>query len=230
MLRRVVQLAGITLIVCFCESALSANTIVSVTGPNAGNTAYVVGGFVHQFLAASWSSSQAYSNVRVSFEGEGFSPVTAYLTTKIGAGTTVADQVGVNTVSPISGLTDLFIGLSLPPGTYFLVLASGPTDNVGWFISDSGPSTVTVDTGVTLGSQYLVSGGADLSYPPASLFGSYFNSPSTGWELSFRVTGDAGSAVPEPSPWMLLGIPLCGFYLGPLLRRTSPDRYAANRW
>jgi hypothetical protein len=80
---------------------------------------------------ASWSSLVAYDNVSIFAEvgaDNSFGDLTAFLTTRVGSGTTAANQVASVTMTPPaynSPGVDLFSGLNLGPGTYYLVL-SGP--------------------------------------------------------------------------------------------------------
>lgn len=80
---------------------------------------------------------------------------TAYLTTRIGPGTTTANQLasvpfsvtGIDT--PV--LTTLFSGLTLGAGTYYLVLSSPPNESAGWEFGRCCPAPPPVTApGVTL--------------------------------------------------------------------------------
>jgi len=192
-----------------------------------------------QFLATSWTATGSYSNVSISAEVGDYicaitncgitytSTIDAYLTTAIGPSRaisnapftgpqeTVADQIAVGTVTvgPSAGpeWDTLFSGLSLAPGTYFLVLANG-TGSDYWFGTNGqgGAITTTTGTGVTFDGEYAsgsIFGAINGSNPPDS----DWSGPSVGdFGLSFQVTGDpssgsgSGSPVPEPSSISLL--------------------------
>lgn len=85
---------------------------------------------------AAWSQTDLYSNVSVKAELDGNGTAingTAYLMTQVGPGTTTANQIAsadfAVTALPFGpDLTTLFTGLTLGPGTYYLIItASG-----GW--------------------------------------------------------------------------------------------------
>jgi len=159
-------------------------------------------------LVTSWSSVNACSNVNIDFQSN-FGPFdgTAYLVTRIGPGSTSAEEVASNNYSATSGspsLTRLFSGLTLGPGSYYLVVTSLPIG--GWDTPyTAGAAVVNIGVGVTRGAQYIVNDGngpPDLGYPPASLF-----SELDFYDLEFQVTGSPTSPAPEPStlPWMGVG-------------------------
>ena len=132
-----------------------AGTIVSLDGPN--DSSYVIGNSDPQYLANSWSATNAYTGVAISFQGNSFGglgsvPETAYLMTKIGPGTTVAQQVATSNFSSPAGLgtINIFSGLSLGPGTYYLVLVGlkDPRAFGGWEGTDNpGNIALVTDTG-----------------------------------------------------------------------------------
>lgn len=182
----------------------SATTILSVTGPHGSTLAL---GATNQALVASWSSTNTYSGVSISFQSN-FGPFdgTAYLMSQIGPGTTSAQQVAIAAYSATSAspaLTNLFSGLTLGPGSYYLVLTSSSTG--GWDTPyTAGPAVVSTGAGVTRGAQFIVNSGngvPDLSYFPASSFSAL----NAVYDLEFQVTG---SLVPEPSILLLLGMSL----------------------
>jgi hypothetical protein len=160
---------------------LKADTIVvSVPGPlNAGG--YEI--FAAGSAASSWSSTITYTNVSIAAMVAGTPlgavPGTAYLTTRIGPGTTTADEIArTNFLFPTpTGLVTLFSNLTLPPNTYYLVLGSSvPEGKQGlWldaFTCDPTmcvPPTVTVGAGVARNEDFLV-GGTIAAHTPASGF------------------------------------------------------------
>jgi hypothetical protein len=193
---RKVLLFTITSIMSF--ASLGADTIISGTGPH-GSTLTL--GATNQILVTSWSSTQTYSNVGIAFESI-FGPFTgtAYLMTQIGPGTTTAQQVASSSYSVLDSslsLTNLFTGLTLGPGTYFLVVTSGPTG--GWDTPyTAGPAVVTTGAGVTRGAQYIANDGngvPNLAYPPASTFSAL----NAVYDLKFQVIGAGLTATNTPT-------------------------------
>ena len=144
-----------------------------------------------------WTQTRGYTNVTISaalqtFDAR-FTPITAYLTTQAGPGTTVANQIGSCSVSaPVvvtgtTSLTTLFTGLTLGPGTYHLTLAGDPNSPPGHpqcvSYNNVSQSTAT-DTGVS-GINDRQTGGGIAAYPPATTFGGSF-----GVIVLATVTGD----------------------------------------
>src|SRR5215472_2994643 len=186
----------------FTTGAARANTIVSVTGPL--SIGFVVSNT--ESLAATWSQANTYSDVTITAllhatfpdqtsEGD------AYLTTRIGPGTTSADEIARSHFSTIPGesfLIPLFSGLTLGPGSYFLTL--GSTSNMSpvpvWDNTEPGIVDVAVDNGVNLGSRFQSFPAS--SYPPSSSFASV----SHFW--IFTVTGTP-TIIPEPSTMVFTG-------------------------
>ena len=201
--------------------SLLATTIISVTGP----PGLSFGAGINSSLSASWSASQAYTDVSIAVLVDAFivgdTPMaTAYLTTRIGPGTTVADEIaqGQFTVplelpicssSSCGALVTVFSGLSLPSGTYFLTLGPPATgrSSVGWF--PTGEPTLLTDTGVTAGHNFIVREEA-MAYPPATAFNTFTLIRSTGsgeiiitYPLIFTVTGTEATPIPEPATYVL---------------------------
>ena len=204
---RVLAVVTVAVVVASFVVPVRADTILSVTGVH-GSTLSL--GAANQTLAASWSSTVTYSNVSIGFQSN-FGPFngTAFLMTQIGPGTTSAQQVGSSSYSVISGspsLTNLFSGLTLGPGTYFLVVASAPLSPGGWDTPfTAGSAVVSTGAGVSRGAQLIVNdslGSLNLAYLPASSF-TPLNSV---YDLEFQVTGSPAAQVPEPSTLFLLGI------------------------
>jgi hypothetical protein len=169
-------------------------------------------------VSASWSESQAYTGVTIDVlvdSSLGGTPAAdAYLTTRIGPGTTAADEIAhtqftvpeeLPVCSPsgnCGAMVTLFSGLSLGPGNYFLTLGSTATSGsvVGWFPALN--PVVIEDTGVTQGPSYLA--GVVDPFAPASPFGVY------PFAMNFTVTGTP-VPVPEPAETALVG--LCVLFL-----------------
>jgi hypothetical protein len=224
MLRFVCVLATILI----SAKSLKADTIISVTGAPGLSTLIGSGS---PAVSTFWAQSNAYTGVAVavlvniSVSGGQSATADAYLSTRIGPGTTVADEIahtgftvpaiaagGGDVCSPqgnCGSIVTLFSGLSLGPGTYFLTLSSTARSSplVGWFPALTMP-TVLQDTGVAEGFSYYapVVG----SYAPASVFQeqltSLNNSPLYTFSMSFAVTGTAVNAVPEPALAALVGL------------------------
>src|SRR5581483_2774141 len=152
----------------------------------------------------SWTAIESYTAVTISatLEGAGPDPGIAFLTTNIGPGTTACSEVAVSNfvfpeidTSP-GAKVQLFSGLTLPAGTYYLVLGSSTPAGGGW-LSTTAPA-ITADVGVTAGLDYsTLSGAVNAAYPPGS---SFTVSPNT---FMFDVTG---TAVPEPQSLAYVGV------------------------
>lgn len=186
----------LTLLLAVFGQNASADTVVSSSGNFDGWIVLYSG----QAFGVSWIQSSEFTNVSISAELTGFGSTTqtgrAFLTTKLGLGTTVADQVAFQSFtfpSNESSVT-LFSGLDLPAGTYFLSLVGdSPSYGSGWVVSQS-PS--------------IQSGPGD-SF--ANDYG--FRSPTTPFLPSSDVWVDPGkpnfsvtgtNTVPEPTAFCLL--------------------------
>jgi hypothetical protein len=237
MARLTTSLFGFGVLLALAPGAF-ANTIVSVTGPGASTgSSASLGGAGNDTLAASWTTSGAYTDVSIAAEVGCYQcnglTLTAYLTTAIGPLETVADQLATSSFttdfSAPPGLPEmdtLFSGLSLSAGTYYLVLNDPSGAGPGYWL---GAGTPTVNTGpdVTFDGDTAFDGttyNETLNYAntnPPSLFGGSLCctlgpplSPSQ--EFLFQVTGDVagGSSTPEPGSTSLpLTGGLCGLCL-----------------
>jgi hypothetical protein len=195
---------------------VNADTILQVSGPVdytvAGGDPDQFGNY--SFMVVSWNQANAYDSVNISFSGNGmFSTATgtAYLTTLMGPGTTVADEIAsaafsapVDPLSPIS----LFSGLNLPAGSYYLMIFADPGSQFAWDATNS--PTTTLGTGVTpnfaaADAEYLIGGMPYAPYPPASGYVIGFQD-----DLLVDVT-----STPEPSALsMLAAYVLVGLIFG----------------
>lgn len=130
----------------------------------------------NQVNMAAWSQTDLYSNLTISAELDGVGSTingTAYLMAQVGPGATTANQIASDNfiVSALPfgpDLTTLFTGLTLGPGTYYLVItASGG----GWEISDASATTVMAP-GVALvdGNYTTYPSNIDQPYPPDDTF------------------------------------------------------------
>lgn len=205
--------------------AASAGTIVSntFTGVNSA-------GAVSSLLAVSWTQTGTYINVDIGanlISNGSSSPATgtAYLMSRIGPGTTAADQVAAPLAVSVLGnpginaMTTIFTGLTLGPGSYYLVIApdavSG-TDALYW--DGIVPPSATLDTGVTLGPAQILSG-TQAAYAPASTFTTSTITPI------FIVTGTTApvSSAPEPASALLVAL---GAVAGAAMRLRRPAKDA----
>jgi hypothetical protein len=186
-------------------------------------------GFIAAPSVVSFTTSDAFANVSIeakidaccSSSGAG----TVYLTTSVGPGTTVADEISRVALTGIPFHPDattvpflsLFSGLTLLPDTYYLVLFSEDFFGGLRWLRDFSTAVETAAAGVTIGDDFAQATGGTASYPPASTLVAIDR-----WQL-FSVTGDLASGVPEPGSAALLAMALalaCAVHL----RRGRPRR------
>jgi hypothetical protein len=185
--------------------------IITVTGDHK----FLDGGGVYY---ASWSQTSAYNNVSVSIDltaEDGSGTATVYLTTQVGTGTTAAQEIAHATVNTGGIGVNVFNGLTLPAGTYYLVadLTNGTS---AWSSNTTG--IVTAAAGVTENSDS--NGSAAAAYPPASTG----LTPSGLKDRGYSVSGNlAPVTVPvmSPSAMIVMTILLIGSALFIIRRRMA---------
>jgi hypothetical protein len=177
--------------------------------------------------AISWTQADTWTNVEISLElfnrcGEHPFLCTdgitgtgrAYLTDSIGAGTTQgANEIAataISTTTPGSQIITAFSGLTLGPGTYYVIYSYGAPLNLGWLMAAS-PIQVAGD-GVTPGPTSLYLGDLTGAYEPSE---QPFEVVRDQY-LMFNISGTRVDEIPEPSLLFLSGVSVCGA----LARRT----------
>src|SRR4051812_19764553 len=184
-------------------------TLVSITGSIDSASGLGMTNFNSAQSAAGESFSLATGFTNLSFivnlgvvEEEPV-PLTAWLTNKIGTGTTAANVLATTTGTPlVSGNYTAFSGLSLSPGTYFLVLsATQQFNNVGWSWSSS--PTIATAPGVTFRGQFSNPGNTNDSWNVLAPSYKDFGVLSTDNSFLLQITG---TAVPEPGTVVFMGI------------------------
>jgi hypothetical protein len=180
-----------------------------------------LGGQYQQIEVVGWTDSAAETEVSIAIVDGSFgagASITAYLMNQIGPGTTVANQIATTTFTPTTAPeTDtLFTNLSLPAGTYYLVVTGNSSNNQGWAANNTSD---TLEEGSTVTSAYtgvvnVIPGnshGTPNAYAPAS---SFYNTTSEITEFGESILV---STAPEPTTLALVGISL--FALGAFSRR-----------
>jgi hypothetical protein len=155
---------------------------------------------------ASWTQASTYSNVAISamlMSRTGTGNGTFYLMSQVGAGTASTNppqlaSVAVSSSSSTFASVPLFSGLTLGPGTYYLVF-NAPDLTLRWGTGTVAGTTITVAAGVTANATGNVT--VINAYPPASTFAT-----TSKFKDLFTATGILGlvSSVPALSPWGLL--------------------------
>lgn len=197
---------GAVLLALMMTPLAQAEPIVSVDAGEPG--ALGIGGAANQFLAVSWTQTSTFTDVVISAligtNNPSVNQGTAWLTQSIGPGTAPGSEVAQSAITfPVFGpiSTMLFTGVTLTPGTWYLVLsAPASATPLGWMNGNGAPVT---GAGVTMGQTVAtLAQFANPAYAPASNFiGTY---PS----LAFSVQGrEVPATVPEPASLMLTG---CG--------------------
>lgn len=172
-------------------SGLHAAVIAAQSGGIAGNESYGPS----QYTVLSWTMPFAAENVSVS--ATLFTPkdssLTAYLSRSIGPGAVaIYHSDHQYFASPTQVERTLLTGLTLDPGTYYLVLAS--VDQNAGALSFTN-TTQTLAAGVTINGGTITMS-ANTSNPVASDF-----FPGSSFDYLFSVQGDI--TTPEPSSVLL---------------------------
>jgi hypothetical protein len=160
--------AAVLLLLAIASTSLSAGpiTILSVTG---GTPGIAPGIFPIQTLGISFTVGQPYSAVSITPDLLGSFSGTAYLTTQIGPGTTVADQIASHAFTSTGGFQTVLQNVSIGPGTYFLVLSTAQnTPPQGWATSTS-PVTIAATGASTPFGTYVSFD--ENAYAPSDSFG-----------------------------------------------------------
>jgi hypothetical protein len=200
--------------VLFIWGTLSGTLPAATASPlyiNSGSFGAVMG---NSPAAVSWTQSDTWFDVEIAVEVNNFcgdfpawcgnttnASADVYLTNAIGPGTTkelneIASRELTSSVGGFQTLT-AFSGLTLPPGTYYLVYSHGGSLTLGWVIGGV-PLDTQLGPGVTRG-QTFVNVGPTSAYEPASI--ALEPTPS---DMLFSVTGEV-AAVPEPASLSLVG-------------------------
>jgi hypothetical protein len=210
--------AGWPIFALLCAAGqLAASTIID-TG--AGRSGPAVN--ASQYEEQGWTQTQAYTNVSISVALSSWTPgqtfdVTAYLTEALGPSAAspafATATISGSTPDTTALIFQLFSGLTLGPGTYFLTLTSDDNDGLQpgaiWPTVCDSRCTSTMDAGVALLNQSFVNqsfGTEDPAFPPGSLF------MTSSSPVNLLVTGDLDldppSNEPEPSTFaaMLAGV------------------------
>ena len=174
-----------------------------------------------------WTQTGTYTNVSISADvnivgspgdpanGKPTDTGLSFLTTQVGAGTTVANQIASGTfagtsnwgANPTPNWITLFTGLTLGPGTYYLTLDTTGYGG-GWRV-DTPSDLATLGSGVTpAGSLY---GECTLAAPCGGYAPASTQYTDPGYLLRVDVEG---TSVPLPGTLALLGIGLAGLGFG----------------
>ncbi len=189
----------------------SAATIVSQTNPPGMPPSTGVGADSSESVAISWTMNSSYKNVNIAAYLVGSNVPdsgTAYLTTRIGPSTTTSAQVDSSPITfPVFGPVwqTLFSGLTLGPGTYYIVLSSTEAVGGGWSFAPT-PLDVTAP-GAQIGKSLYGVNLPSNAYAPADPYGPTYSNEN----FVFAVQGDPvnAAAVPEPA-YSILVLIACG--------------------
>jgi hypothetical protein len=221
MTARAVSALTIALLVTSAAAARASSIIISQTHSD-GFAQGVGGPFEHKLSILSWNQIDTYSDVAITVSLNGNDPSytgTAYLMTKIGPGTTPADEVAQASYAAVGDFVlhdiTLFTGLTLVPDTYYLVLSApqSASSSIAWAGTAAATATFTRAPGVSGGAGLAIAQGPS-PYPPAAVYNPFFE-----WDLTYAVTGDV-QAVPEPCSLIMFATGAIGF-VGRIRRRRA---------
>ncbi len=134
--------------------AAVGTTIISVSGPAANNAPGI---FPTDAIGVSFTVGQSYSNVTISADLIGNFTGTVYLTNQIGPGTTAAaNEIAVATFTSsnpgntlVGTLQPVMTGVTLQPGTYYLVFTGAQVSGFAQGIQNTLSPTITADVGAS---------------------------------------------------------------------------------
>jgi hypothetical protein len=198
----------------FFPCSLLGDSIIFSAGNGVGGGGIAtLGGNLQQIIAEGWTDSVTETNVSISvtvgntqFVGD-TGIITAYLTDQIGPGTTAAtDQIDSYTFqTPYSSpeAEVIFSGLTLAPGSYYLVMTGDGTGNAGWAGAYTYPENSVIEA-PTITADYkgvvnVFHGTAD-DYAPASIF---FDDTGDIGDDAEILTVTSVANTPEPSSLVL---------------------------
>jgi hypothetical protein len=186
----------VLLITMFTVSAPGQSVIASQTGPLNDYGFFALAGI--DVYSVSWTSTGSYSgaNISVALLGDSGGTGMAYLTTQIGPGTTLANQVTTASFAfpSASSYVTILSGLSLGAGTYYLTIEETGVLNGAWLGSSS--PTVTTAPNVIANGQEVAFYNYPPAYNPADSFSNYFQ------PLDYIV---GLTPIPEPSAaWLII--------------------------
>lgn len=213
-------------------AAANASIVISETGPV--SVGYAL--YADEAITTSWSSLNGYNNVSIFAtlsNGLNNSDVAnsgvAYLTDSVGPGTNSASEIAVAsfTFPSLPTQVQLFSGVNLLPGTYYLTLFSDTSQGGGWDATDT-PGAVTLGDGVVKDNglySNALTGGPNASFAPNSSF----SSPASDlvYQPLYQVAGDIVT-VSEPPFTAMLSIVMLAFLLVRADRSLKKSREAGE--
>jgi hypothetical protein len=204
-MKQIATVASINLLLlCMPGLALGQGTIISVSGPPDTSGQYSPRLEIGDFLAGiSWIASDAFSNVNISINlnADPGATAMAYLTTSIGPGTTINDEIASGSFGfpSTSSLVSVLSGLYLQAGTYYLIIEGTASGNNGDGIWQGTPApTLSSNPTVIANREYFYENSIS-GYPPAADQFSYSTALVPNFE--FTITG---TPIPEPSTLSLI--------------------------
>jgi hypothetical protein len=234
--RGVVLVCGL---VVSCSRYAYATPIVVVTGPNDVGTVGWTSTTEGFAIGVGFSTSATYTNVDIAVSLFTFSASSVpsafqvYLTTQVGPGTTVANEIASSAPALSVPTSDVFAPfdinpytvLSIPtlsPGSYYLTLRDTVDGDINVVSSPAALASIVTASGVFLTAPELFGGYSAEAYLPASTFDPPGGSPQDLW---FSITGTPQdsdvSPIPEPVSLVLVGTGLADLGIRRFRRRRS---------